>query len=344
MALFRKTKRSSRAVVWLAPLLCLCVSSGILPRAIAAPVPLQLSGGNCGRPVCTWTPFGPQSYARGTGAPVIISKTFSILNPNTQYTLHVENSGVDSGVISLNGTQVLGPTDFDPSVTTIDKPVSLQLSNEIDVQLRSAPGSGLTVSVIGVDNDLPFISATAVPVADTFGWNNTNVVVTFTCSDQTSGVASCPAAVTVSTEGANQVISGTATDRAGNFASASVIVNLDKTPPTITASAVPPANNFGWNNAAVTVTFNCQDALSGIATCTAPQSLNAEGANQIAAGTAVDKAGNMASTSLTINIDRTPPTISVQATPPANPAGWNNTNVKVVFTCADGLSGVASCP
>src|SRR5258708_38338994 len=91
----------------------------------------------------TFTAFGPQSYVRNTDQPVTISNSFSILNPNTQYTLHVENSGVSSAVISINGTQILGPNDFlppaarptrpgDSSITVIDKPISLQLNNQID--------------------------------------------------------------------------------------------------------------------------------------------------------------------------------------------------------------------
>jgi len=293
----------------------------------------------------TFNAFGPQTYVRNTDTPVTVTNSFSILNPNTQYTLHIQNSGVASAVISINGAQILVPSDFNPNVTVIDRPVTLQLNNTIAVQVSSAPGTSLAATIIGVDNDLPIITAAAAPPADTFGWNNTNVVVKFTCSDKTSGVAFCPPAVTVSTEAANQVISGTAADRAGNTASASVTLNIDKTAPVISAVAVPPANTFGWNNAtAVTVTFNCLDPLSGIATCTPPAILNAEGANQIAAGTAVDKAGNMASASAIINIDRTPPTIAAQAMPAPNAAGWNNTGVNVAFTCADNLSGIASCP
>lgn len=335
----------SRVVV-LGMLLTLCLlwtTAGIESRANAAAV-MPFAGGNCGRPVCTWLAFGPQTYTRGTGDPVTVTNTFSILNPNTQYTLHVQNSGVASAVISLNGVQVLGPSDFDPNVTTIDRAVDLKLNNEIDVQLRSKPGSSLTISIVGVDNDPPVISALATPVADTFGWNNTNVVVSFTCSDMTSGVASCPAPVTVNMEGANQVVSGTATDNAGNFASTSVAINLDKTPPTIAASPVPPANNFGWNNTSVRVTFICADALSGMATCSAPVTFTTEGSNQTATGTATDKAGNTASATVVINIDETPPTISAQASPAPNPAGWNNTNVTVAFTCFDSLSGIATCP
>src|SRR5882724_2513337 len=43
----------------------------------------------------TFTAFGPQSYVRGNGKPVAVSNSFSILNPNTQYTLRVEAARMD---------------------------------------------------------------------------------------------------------------------------------------------------------------------------------------------------------------------------------------------------------
>src|SRR5262249_34174249 len=39
-----------------------------------------------------------------------------------------------------------------------------------------------------------------------------------------------------------------------------------------------------------------------------------------------------------------PPTIATALSPLPNAAGWNNTNVTASFSCADSLSGVASCP
>jgi RHS repeat-associated protein len=292
----------------------------------------------------TFTAFGPKTYTRQTGDPVTVSSSFSVLNPNTEYTLHIQNSGVSSAVVSINGIQILRPDDFQIKPATIDRVVTLQTANRVDVQLRSEPGSSLQLSITGVDTDPPVISASASPAPDSFGWNNTNVVVTFTCSDQTSGIASCPAPVTVSTEGARQTISGTATDRAGNTASASKSINLDKTAPTIAGISAPPANSFGWNNTGVTINFACADALSGIATCTPAASLLNEGANQAAFGTAVDKAGNSAGTTALVNIDMTPPAITASSFPAANAAGWNNTDVTVSFLCSDLLSGVAVCP
>jgi hypothetical protein len=299
----------------------------------------------------TFNAFGPETYRRGTGTPVPVVKNFSVLNPGAPYLLRVRNGGLNdefprvlSGNISINGTQVLGPPDLTFTDRTVETPVTLQASNQISVLIRGRPASGIVVEIIGTDNDLPTITAQAHPLPNANGWNNTDVTVTFTCSDATSGIASCTAPVTVATEGPGQVVSGTAVDKAGNSASASVTLNIDKTPPTIIGSASPPANGNGWNNGDVIVTFNCADGLSGVATCPAPITVAAEGANQVVSGTAVDKAGNSASASVTLNIDKTPPTITGSVSPPANGDGWNNTDVTVTFTCGDGLSGVATCP
>jgi RHS repeat-associated protein len=190
----------------------------------------------------------------------------------------------------------------------------------------------------------PTITALVSPVPNVAGWNNSNVTVTFTCSDPVFGIASCSPPVQITTEGANQLVTGTAVNRAGFSATTTVTINLDKTPPVITRTVMPPPNVTGWNSSNVTVVFTCTDALSGIASCPLPVVVSADGANQVVTGTAVDVAGNTAVAMATINLDKTPPTITATITPAANSAGWNNSNVTVSFACADALSGVATCP
>ena len=57
-----------------------------------------------------------------------------------------------------------------------------------------------------------------------------------------------------------------------------------------------------------------------------------------------DRAGNVVTPSFTVKIDKLAPTISGTATPAANGAGWNNSDVTVHFECADlGPSGLKSC-
>ena len=190
----------------------------------------------------------------------------------------------------------------------------------------------------------PTIAALVSPAPNAAGWNNSNVTVSFTCTDPVFGIASCSPPVQITTEGANQSVTGTAVNRAGFSATTSVTINLDKTPPTIASAASPPPNAAGWNNSNVTVSFTCSDALSGIASCSAPVIVSLDGAGQIVMGTAMDKAGNTASAVAVVNLDKTPPTITATITPAPNPAGWNNANVTVTFTCSDTVSGVSSCP
>ncbi len=292
----------------------------------------------------TFTAFGPKAYVRDTGTPVIATDGFSVLNPATTYTLQVTNNGISSGVISINGIQVVGPDDFKQNVSSIEKPISLQISNQISVELRSNPGASISVRIVGIDNDPPVIRASVAPAPNAAGWNNTNVTVTFTCSDATSGVASCPPPQTLANDGVNQVVSGTATDKAGNTADTSITVNLDKTPPTILAVASPIANVAGWNNTPVTVTFTCNDATSGVASCPQTRMVSTDGGNQVILGTATDVAGNTANASVTLNLDQTPPIISAIVSPAPNAAGWNNTNPTVTFICSDSTSGIANCP
>src|SRR5205807_4242614 len=216
--------------------------------------------------------FGPKSYVRGTGAPVTVTDTFTVQNPSGQFTLHLSNGGlqhdtsefVSSTVITVNGVEVVSPNDLNQNVSTLDKAVRLQATNTISVQMRGKPGGQIAVQIFSAstDNVPPVITAQVSPASNAAGWNNTNVTVTFTCTDNSSGVATCPAPVTVTTEGANQVVSGTATDKAGNSASTSVSLKIDKTPPSLTIAS--PANNSTVSTATVQLTGTASDALSGI--------------------------------------------------------------------------------
>ena len=191
-----------------------------------------------------------------------------------------------------------------------------------------------------VDMVPPTIMGEADPAGNAAGWNNTDVTVSFTCTDSDSGVASCSAPTTLTMEGANQSVTGTATDNAGNTASATVSgISIDKTAPSISASRSVAPNAAGWNNSAVTVSFACDDALSGVASCSADQTLSSEGMDQSASGMATDAAGNSASVSEgPINIDMTAPELSVAG------GGVFYVDQDVDATCmaTDALSGVAS--
>ena len=84
-----------------------------------------------------------------------------------------------------------------------------------------------------------------------------------------------------------------------------VTVVVDRTPPEITATVTPGATCDVWHNSARAVTFEATAVGSGIASVTRNVVLTDDGAGQVVVGTATDRAGNIASTSVTIDTDRT---------------------------------------
>jgi len=230
--------------------------------------------------------------------------------------------------------------DDDDRVLVIEKRLQLLQSNVIAVEVKGKLGTSVVVTIFGVDSDVPMISALVQPPANSFGWNRSTVAVTFTCSDKTSGIASCTSPVTVATEGANQRVTGTAVDNAGNSSSASVSINIDETQPVIHITTSPAPNAAGWNKTDVNVTFTCSDSLSGVASCPTATTVSTEGAGQDVSATAFDKAGNSATAHATLNIDKTAPALAI--TSPADGAILETSSVQVTGTASDALSGIAS--
>lgn len=217
--------------------------------------------------------FGPENFIRATGPPITEVRSFTILNPNTQYSLRIDNGGashqfarVSSAEVWLNGARIVGPHQFNQTVSVIVQPVTLSTTNQLAIVLRSRPGSGFTLRIIGVDNEPPSITASVSPPANEAGWHSLDPTVSFECSDAISGIASCTEPVLIDTEGANQVVIGTAVDRAGNSSSISVTLNVDKTPAVL--SDILPSDGELSPEPEVNLTGTVADALSGVQTVT----------------------------------------------------------------------------
>jgi large repetitive protein len=231
----------------------------------------------------------------------------------------------------------------------VQVPVSAEGETTIDFYATDKEGNTEQeqTTTVKIDKTAPSITASRSPAANANGWNNENVTVSFTCSDELSGLDSsgCQADVVVSDEGANQSLTGNVTDKAGNTASATENdINIDKTDPTITGSRSPDANSFGWNNSDVTVSFTCSDELSGLDSSGCPDNvtLSSEGANQSVTRSVTDAAGNTASDTVhNIKIDTSAPTISdLGPTTQPNANGWYNTDVTNRFEASDSGSGL----
>ncbi len=224
---------------------------------------------------------------------------------------------------------------------------------------KTAPGHSVTIQI---DNIAPTIKGSRSPDANSFGWNNGPVSVSFNCSDAESGIKACDGDAVLSKEGAGQSVTGTATDNANNTAQATVgNVNIDLTAPNLSGAPTTDPNAKGWYNGDVTIHWTASDPQladgsdgSGIDPNTMPSdsTITGEGAGLTAQASVSDKAGNSSGTvsSQSVNIDRTNPTISSSHTGTANASGWYKDDVKVTFACddpapKDGVepSGVASC-
>lgn len=210
------------------------------------------------------------------------------------------------------------------------------------------PGN-LTVNwtvVAPVDTTPPVITHTITGTLGNNGWYTSDVTVSWTATDAESSITSTsgtnPVTLTSDTAGTTVTFSATS---AGGTSSDSVVIKIDKTPPTISGSAAPAPNANEWNNTDVVVTFTASDSGSGLASVTSPVTVSTQGAGQSVTGTATDNAGNSASATVSgINIDKTPPMLDWGAISPApNANGWNKTApVTISYTTKDNLSGVAS--
>jgi len=214
----------------------------------------------------------------------------------------------------------------------------------------NAGGSTPITPSLTLDTTLPTITAVATPAANAAGWNNSNVTVTFTCSDS-SGIATCEPPITVSTEGASQTVTGTATDKAGNSATTTVTLNIDKTAPAFTFTShkdnqivnTPQVVITGGSDDATTATVNGQTATIDTAakTFTSQTITLTEGNNNLITVTGKDVADNSGTAKITLNLDDIKPHVAI--TSPANNATVPDPKKVVISgTASDDQTSVAN--
>jgi hypothetical protein len=203
-----------------------------------------------------------------------------------------------------------------------------------------------------VDKTAPIITGSTAPGPTQYGWYNSSVVVHFNASDSMSGLVSVSPDVTLSGDGADQTVTGTATDNAGNSASCTMNVNIDKTPPATNYTLEGSAGVNGWNTSDVKVTFSADDlSLLNIWhsfdnknwSASNPFTIKDEGCRTIYYY-AEDKAGNKETPkSFGLKIDKTAPTITYNIAGTPGLVGAYRSDVTISFGSSDGgTSGLAN--
>lgn len=239
-------------------------------------------------------------------------------------TVNLSGSAGTATTVTVNGQSA---TVASGNWTLANFDLGVDGAHTLTIVGTNAGGSSTITPSLTVDTTPPTITASATPSANGAGWNNSDVTVTFTCSDSGSGIAACQAPITVSTEGASQTVTGTATDKAGNSANAKVTLSIDKTVPVFTFTShhdnqivnTPQVVVAGGSDDAITATVNGQTATIATAakTFTSPTITLTEGNNAIVV-TGKDVADNSGTATITLKLDDIAPHVAI--TSPANNA------------------------
>lgn len=202
-------------------------------------------------------------------------------NNTSSVALDVSASDAGSGLATGSPTCTDGTTDLalttGPSSGIWTASVSGEGIHDVSCTAQDQKNNSRTSNdTVRIDTSAPSIEGSRSPLADSHGWNNTDVTVGFTCSDNTggSGVGACSGPTTLSNGGTSQSVTGTVTDKAGNSANATVSnINIDKTAPVVRCSVSPsvlnpPANNHKLQTvtASVSVTDSGGSGTDPIAT------------------------------------------------------------------------------
>ncbi len=316
----------------------------------------------------------PQFDMQPTVLAEIFGASYSGINSQPQV---ITISDPKAGGYQIQATAIGDPT-FLVTIESLD--INDQKIDQLTQSGTVVPGSSTTLMVNltddgrlsipgapGADTVPPTTTAKLSPQPNAAGWNNSNVTVSLTATDNAGGsgvkqityTATGAQAIATSTVNgasavANVVSEGTttisffATDNAGNAENnKQVVVRLDTSAPGIICGAADGL----WHAADVSISCVANDGLSGLAN---PADASFSLSTAVPAGmetataatgsrTICDVAGNCANAGPIGGnmIDKKPPSITVAA--PAGNTYLLNQAVPSSYSCMDGGSGVATC-
>jgi hypothetical protein len=181
---------------------------------------------------------------------------------------------------------------------------------------------------------------------DANGWYNHPVGITFSGTDDTSGIAGCTSTSYGGPDSDGVSFAGSCSDLAGNVSGTVNFgpIKYDATAPSVSASLDRGSDANGWYNRPVGFAASGNDNLSGVASCSSGTYAGPDVAHGSIGAGCTDNAGNAGSAGIGIDYDASAPSVTgVAAARPPDGNGWYNHPVAVAFTGSDGTSGIASC-
>ena len=160
----------------------------------------------------------------------------------------------------------------------------------------SGPGgtTSVTTKLLKVDATAPSTSVAPSRAPNGAGWYRAAVMLQWSGSDATSGIASCSQQTYSGPDTASTSQTGSCTDNAGNSSNASLTLHYDSTPPSTLAHAEPGAECERLAGSAVKVAWNGSDATVRPGARASPKSRYSgpDTAGATLSGSCTDNAGN----------------------------------------------------
>jgi len=324
-------------------------------------------------PNCTPTPRPPDPVPTSTPTPAA---------PTVSSSLSCNLAGNDgwcrnNAVLNVSATQSQGyPVSISGFLNGSSNPFSCSAScSQVLPQGQgtanfTATSAGLTATgsrAWRFDSVPPELSAMVTSASQFGNWHTSDVTMTLSATDTTSGVNPSSYRWT-SSGGANWATSNTHTfthdgvyniiaeaqDVAGNVGTQNIAIHLDKAPPEVNPAIIGILNN-GWYRFNPSIHAHASDATSGIASIEVRhnggtwQNCTFGGCVQVVIQDGVhlfefrstDNAGHTSSISnVTIQRDNTPPVVTHSLPAPDGSNGWHISNPVIPLSVTDVLSGV----
>ncbi|WP_243075396.1 hypothetical protein [Microbacterium sp. SS28] len=273
----------------------------VVPRYGAFTATLTVCRGSA----CTDASFQIDTPAPNSAptATVVLTADANPVEPSSILTAHATATDPDGGPVtasyawSRNGLPLAGATGSTLALAGIAQTgdvIRVTVTPDDDMTPGHAAFDEIVVGREVTPPAAPTITAMATTSAGAYvegAWSISAVTVSFACTHGAPLLLPCPAPQVIATDttAAGTTVTGTVTDLIGRTATATVLVRLDATAPTLTPAVTPAKVEVG---APATATPNATDAASGVASqsCDVPQTATAGAASVTCRAT--DVAGN----------------------------------------------------